>query len=94
MAIKKYLTERQQMFAKAIRKELRFYEAHKAEFLKKYRNKHVAIHDGKVIGVGDDSAELMDEVWAEYGYDLPILFHRVVEREPHYRVPHAILVKV
>jgi hypothetical protein len=92
--IKKYLTKRQQMFARAIKKELRFYEAHKAEFLKKYRNKYVAIRNGKVIGVGDDSAVLMDKMWAEYGHDVPILFHRVVEREPVYRVPHANLVKV
>lgn len=93
MSIKKYLTKRQQMFAKAINKEWRFYQAHKAEFLKKYRNKFVAIRNGEVIGVGDDSAKLMDEVWAEYGH-VPILFHRVVEREPIYRVPHAKLVKV
>jgi hypothetical protein len=94
MSMKKYLTKRQQMFAKAIKKELRFYEAHKAEFLKKYRNKHIAIRNGEVIGVGDDSAKLMDKVWAEYGHDVPILFKHVVAREPHYRVPHANLVKV
>jgi len=93
MAIKKYLTERQQMFAKSIRKELRFYETHKAGFLKKYRNKHVAIRNGEVIGVGDDSAKLMDKVWAEYGH-VPILFKQVLEREPHYRLPNIKLVEI
>lgn len=92
MAIKKYLTERQQMFAKALDKEWRFYEAHRTEFLKKYRNKYVAIRNGEVIGVGDAPAKLKDSVWAEYGYDIPILFKHVVEREPHYRVPNVKLV--
>jgi len=87
----KYLTKRQQMFAKAIMKEVRFYEAHKAEFFEKYRNKFVAIRNGEVIGVGDDSAALKDSVWAKHG-DVPILFHRVVEREPICRVPHAKLI--
>ncbi len=93
MSMKKYLTPRQQTFVKAINKEWRFYQTHKTEFLKKYRNKYVAIRNGKVLGVGQDSAKLMDEVWAEYG-QVPILFHRVVEREPVYRVPHNRLVKV
>lgn len=87
----KYLTKRQQMFAKAIIKELRFYEAHKAEFLEKYRNKFLAIRNGEVIGVGNNPAKLKDSVWAKYGH-VPILFHRVVEREPIYRVPHAELI--
>jgi hypothetical protein len=93
MSLKKYLTPRQQLFVKAIDKEWRFYQSHKAEFLKKYRNKYVAIRNGEVIGVGKDYAKLMDEVRAEYG-QVPILFHRVVEREPVYRVPHNRLVKV
>ncbi len=93
MSMKKYLTPRQQMFVKAIDKEWRFYQAHKTEFLKKYRNKYVAIRNGEVIGVGDDSAKLMNKVRTEYGH-VPILFHRVVEREPVYRVPHAKLVKI
>lgn len=93
MSIDKYLTPRQQMFVKAIDKEWRFYQSHKAELLKKYRNKYVAIRNGEVIGVWDDYAKLMDEVRAEHG-QVPILFHRVVEREPIYRVPHNRLVKV
>jgi hypothetical protein len=92
--MKKYLTERQQLFAKAIKKELRFYETHKTDFLKKYRNKFVAIRNGKVLGVGENSAQLIDEMWAEYGYDVPILFKHVVAREPHYRVPSVKLVKL
>jgi len=88
----KYLTKRQQMFAKAVMKEVRFYEAHKAEFLKKYRNKFVAIRNGEVLGVGENSAQLIDEMWAEYGHDLPILFKQVLEREPIYRVPQAKLI--
>lgn len=92
MTINKYLTKRQKMFAKAIMKELRFYEAHKAEFLKKYRNKFVAIRNGEVIGVGDNSAKLKDAVWAEHG-DVPILFKQVLEREPHYRVPRVKLLE-
>ena len=91
--MKKYLTKRQQMFVRAIKKELRFYEAHKVEFLKKYRNKHVAIRNGKVIGVGDDATALMDEVWAQYGH-VPILFHQVVEHEPHYRLPNIRLAEI
>jgi hypothetical protein len=91
MTINKYLTKRQKMFAKAIMKELRFYEAHKAEFLKKYRNKFVAIRNGEVIGVGKNSAKLKDVVWAKHGH-VPILFKQVLEREPHYFVPHAKLL--
>ncbi len=93
MSMNKYLTPRQQMFAKAIDKEWRFYQAHKTEFLKKYRNKYVAIRNGEVLGVGKDSAELKEKVWAEYGH-VPILFHRVLEREPVYRVPNVKLARV
>ncbi len=89
--INKYLTKHQKMFARAIMKESSFYQAHKAELLKKYRNKHVAIRNGEVIGFGNDSAKLMDKMWAEYG-DVPILFTQVLEREPRYFVPHAKLL--
>ncbi len=91
--MKVHLSKRQQTFVKAIRKELQFYEAHKAEFLKKYRNKYVAIRDGEVLAAGKDSSKLMDEVWAKHGH-VPILFHQVVEREPRYRVPNAKLAKI
>lgn len=93
MSMEKYLTKRQQTFVKAIKKELRFYEAHKAEYLKKYRNQFVALRNGKVLGVGGDSAKLMDEVWAEYGH-VPILFKQVLEREPHYRLPNIKLADI
>jgi hypothetical protein len=92
MTINKYLTKRQTLFAKAIMKEVQFYEAHKTEFLKKYRNKFVAIRNGEVIGVGDNSAKLKDSVWAKHG-DVPILFKQVLEREPIYRVPHVKLLE-
>lgn len=89
--INQYLTKQQKVFARAIMKESSFYQAHKAEFLKKYRNKHVAIRNGEVIGVGDDSAKLMDKMWAKHG-DVPILFKQVLECEPRYFVPHAKLL--
>jgi len=91
-AMKKYLTKRQQMFAKAIMKEVRFYEAHKAEFLEKYHNKFVAIRNGEVIGVGNNPAKLKDSVWAKHGH-VPILFKQVLEREPLYRVPSVKLLE-
>ena len=91
MTINKYLTKRQKMFAKAIMRELQFYEAHRAEFLKTYRNKFVAIRNGEVIGVGDNSSKLKNSVWAKHGH-VPILFKQVLEREPHYFVPQAKLL--
>ncbi len=89
--INQYLTKRQKRFARAILKESSFYEAHKAELLEKYRDKFVAIRNGEVIGVGDDSAKLMNKMWTKYGH-VPILFKQVLEREPYYRVPHAKLL--
>ncbi len=89
--INQYLNKRQKMFARAIMKESSFYHAHKAELLKKYRNKHVAIRNGEVIGFGNDSAKLMNRMWAKYGH-VPILFKQVLEHEPRYSVPHAKLL--
>jgi hypothetical protein len=89
--INQYLTKRQKRFARAIMKESSFYQAHKAELLEKYRDKFVAIRNGKVIGVGSNSARLKSRVWAKYGH-VPILFKQVLEREPRYFVPHAKLL--
>ena len=69
-----------------LEEELKAYENMKAELLKKYRGKVVAIKDGKLIGVYDSEEEAFKDVLEEYGL-VPVLIKRVVEREKPEEIP-------
>lgn len=64
------------------------------ELLATHRGRHVAIHEGRVVGVGDDRIQLAMEVWGKYGY-VPIHIGLVttdpppVERVPSPRVARS-----
>ena len=69
-----------------LEEELKAYENMKAELLKKYRGKVVAIKNGKLIGVYDSEEEAFKDVLEKYGL-VPVLIKRVVEREKPEEIP-------
>jgi hypothetical protein len=56
--------------------------------LQTHRGKYVAIHEGQVVGSGDDKITLALHAYAQYGY-VPIYVGLVAERPlPRPRIPH------
>ncbi len=46
-----------------------YFDAHKREFLRKYRNKYVAIWHGKVVDADYDRVVLTERVYSAHGYN-------------------------
>jgi hypothetical protein len=44
-----------------LKKEFRYYLAHQAELVQKYKGKYVVIKDGTIIGVYDDELQAVNE---------------------------------
>ncbi|MBI5473144.1 MAG: hypothetical protein HY961_12445 [Ignavibacteriae bacterium] len=71
-----------------------YYQAHKREFLKKYRNKYVAISNEQLIDVDADRIKLLDRVFERVGNE-PFFYAQVTEKPRVVLVPsHSILRKV
>ncbi len=70
----------------ALSEELKAYERMRAELLKKYRGKVVAIKDGKLVGVYNSEEEAFRDVVEKYGL-VPVLIKRVVEKEKPEEMP-------
>jgi hypothetical protein len=49
------------------------------DLLKAYEDQWVAVHNEQVIDADPDRHALTLRVWAEYGTDVPILFHPVLK---------------
>jgi hypothetical protein len=62
----------------------RYYHAHKAEFLRKYKDKYIAIHNEQVIGVDASRSGLLNRMLKKFG-DIPFFFTHVTV---HPRVVH------
>ena len=63
------------------------------ELLVTHRGRYVAIHEGRVAGVGDDRIELAREVWAKHGY-VPIHIGLVTtDPPPVVRAPSPRVVR-
>ncbi len=48
-------------------REIAAFEQQRAELLKQYAGKYVAIYQGKVVASGDDKLALLDQVRQQYG---------------------------
>ncbi len=59
---------------------------------KKYINKYVAIHNGKIIGCGDDKIELLKYVYNIIGYK-PIYIDKVTKEKTVYKFPSPKEIK-
>lgn len=70
----------------------RYYHQHKAEFLRKYRDKYIAIHNEQVIGVDATRSGLLNRMFREYG-DIPFFFTHVTERSRVVHIPSYALKK-
>lgn len=61
------------------------------QLLEAYRDKYVAIHEGKVVDSGEELVPLATRVYAHHGY-VPIYMDLVTERPlPLVRIPHVLL---
>ncbi|MBI2926009.1 MAG: hypothetical protein HYY24_09920 [Verrucomicrobia bacterium] len=67
--------------------EFRAFLRLRPSLLRSHRNRFVAIHEGKVVGSGEDEIALGLRVYAKFGY-VPIYVGRVSdEPQPIVRVP-------
>ncbi len=62
------------------RKNQRFFQANREEFKKKYPGKYVAVHNGEVIGAGDQIGELVKDLNIKYG-NIPLYADKPDENE-------------
>ncbi len=58
-----------------------YFALHRAELLKEYRDKFVAVHEGKVVAHGDSIIEVAEAGYRACGY-VPIYVDLVSENEP------------
>jgi hypothetical protein len=56
-----------------------YFDTHKPQLLRKYRNKYVAIWRGKVVDTDEDRVALTERVYSRYGYK-PIFFAEVTAK--------------
>lgn len=69
-----------------------YFQQHFAELLERYRGKFVAIHDGRVVAVGETFVAAAQAAYATEGY-LPIYIDEVTETPgPMPRVPTPLRI--
>ena len=57
-------------------REMKAFEAMRDELLNEYDGKYVAIHEGEVVGVGEELSTLHNQIYYAMG-SVPVLFERV-----------------
>jgi len=76
----------------AFEREREAFERLKPELLRTHRGQCVAILNGQVVESGSDKIEVLDRVYARFGYR-PVYVQRV-EEQPHiYKIPHRKVVR-
>ncbi len=73
-------------------KNREYYYAHKAELLRKYRNKYIAISNEKITDVDKDRSTLLKRVRAAIG-NAPAFFTQVTEHPRVVRIPSLSLIE-
>lgn len=73
-------------------RQIAAYNEMKAELLRSFKNKWVAILDGKLVDMADDEQTLLDRVYAKYG-DRTMLIRQVTETERVYHVNSPRVVR-
>ena len=69
-----------------------FFEEHRAELLRKYKNKFVAICDGRVVDFDEDEIRLAKRVYTQIGF-LPIYIQKVVKERQKVRIPSPKIIQ-
>ncbi len=92
MKTKRQLTIRYRADQRQAEKNRAYYYAHKAELLRKYKNKYIAINDGQVVEVDKDRSQLLDRMFKKFG-DQPFFFTQVTEQPRIVRIPSYALRK-
>jgi predicted YcjX-like family ATPase len=70
----------------------KYYDAHREELLKKFRNKYIAISDRQVVAFDKDRNNLLDRVMEDYG-DVPVFFTQVSLKPRVVHIPSYALVR-
>lgn len=84
--------EKRRKDLEAFEQERRAFERLKPELLRTHRGQWVAILNGQVVESGSDKIEVLDRVYARFGYR-PVYVQRV-EEQPHiYKIPHRKVVR-
>ncbi len=97
LAWRKAEQERQQQSTQdqAFRREVEAFERMKPELLSQYRNRVVAIHNGQVVEVGNESESVADvamRVYERLGY-IPVYVNRVEETSRIYKISSPRIVR-
>lgn len=77
---------RRRAYMREFRKDVTYYESHKRELLKQYRNKYIVIANQQVFDVDTDRVALLDRAFRAFGND-PFFYTEVLEKPRVYRVP-------
>ena len=76
----------------AFEQERQAFERLQPELLRTHRGQCVAILNGQVVESGSDKIEVLDRVYARFGYRS--VYVQRVEEQPHlYKVPHRKVVR-
>jgi hypothetical protein len=76
----------------AFEREREAFEHLKPELLRTHRGQCVAILNGQVVESGSDKIEVLDRVYARFGYR-PVYVQRVEEQPQIYKIPHRKVVR-
>ncbi len=77
---------RRRTYMREFNKNIAFYELHKSELLKKYRNKFIVIAKQNVVDADKDRVALIDRSYESMA-DEPWFFTEVLVKPRVYRVP-------
>ncbi|MBI5471191.1 MAG: hypothetical protein HY961_02465 [Ignavibacteriae bacterium] len=81
---------RRRAYMREFRKNIAYYEAHKQQLLKKYRNKFIAVAGEQVIDADTNRIALLGRVFHAIGND-PVFITEVLRHPRVYRVPSLAL---
>lgn len=73
-------------------REIRAFQQLLPELLKAHRGRYVAVHDGRVVGEGDDQIAVAKKAYAEFGY-LPILVRQVTDTPRVVSIPSVFVTR-
>jgi hypothetical protein len=83
---------RRHAYMRAFKKNISFYDTHKRELLKKYRNKHIAILNKQVIDVDEDQRALFRRLLESVGDGEPFFVTEVLEKPRTVRLPSVKII--
>jgi hypothetical protein len=82
---------RHRAYMREFKKNMAYYEAHKRELLKKYRNKHIAVLNSQVIDVDKNQKALIGRLLNTVA-DEPFFIAEVTEKPRVVRLPSIRII--